>query len=97
MIVLAAIGGVACWLWQVHDLGRSCGYAPGHGLPSFPVVTALAVLVGSPTLILGATSAVLERRLGRATVTFMIGTAVVSGVAFVVASFAFWISRNCFA
>ena len=95
VIVLAVTAGVVCWWWQVHDLGRSCGTAPGFGLPSFPVVTAFVVLVGSPTFVVGV-SAVLEHRRPRAVVGFIVGAAALSTVAFGVAWFAFLSSRNCF-
>ena len=82
-------------MWQVYDLGRSCGTAPGFGLPSFPVATAFVVLVGSPAVLVGA-SAGLERRRLRATIGFMIGAAALSAVAFGVAWFMFLSSRHCF-
>lgn len=94
-ILLAIITGVACFLWQAHDLGRSCGYGPGSGLPTFPVVTALVVLVASPTLIVGV-SAVIERRTPRAVAGLMLLAAVAAAVAFVIALFVFWSSRGCF-
>lgn len=96
VILLALTAGVACYLWQVHDLGRSCGYAPGFGLPSFPVTYALVVLVGLPTLLTGA-SAVIEHRSPRALAGFMILAAGSSAVAFGLALFAFFLSRRCYA
>jgi hypothetical protein len=91
----ALVAGVACYLWQVHDLGPSCGYAPGFGLPSFPVRIALAILVAVPTLLVG-TSAVIEHRRPRAVAGFIILTAASSATAFGLAVFAFAVTRHCF-
>jgi hypothetical protein len=95
VIVLAVIAGVACYLWQVHDLGRSCGYTAGSGLPYFPEVTAYVVLVASSAVLVGA-SALLERRRLLAVFGFMIVAAALSAVAFGAALFAFESSRGCF-
>ena len=94
-VLLAFIAGAVCFLWQVHDLGGSCGYGPGSGLPTFPVVTALVVWVASPTLMVGA-MAVLERRRRREVAAIMILAAMASAAAFVIALFVFWSSRGCF-
>jgi hypothetical protein len=94
VIVLAVIAGLACWLWQVHDLGRSCGYAPGHGLPYFPEITAYVVLVASPALLVGV-SAALERRRPLVILGFMVVAAALSALAFGAASLAFLSSRGC--
>jgi hypothetical protein len=95
VIVLAVIAGGACYLWQVHDLGRSCGYAAGFGLPYFPEVTAYVVLVTSPAVLVGA-SAVLERRRPLVVFGFMIVAAALSAVAFGIALLVFASSRGCF-
>jgi hypothetical protein len=95
VVVLALAAGIACYLWQIHDLGRDCGYASGFGLPSFPVGTALAVLVGTPALLTGA-SALIERRSRPAVAGFMLLAAVLAATAFGSALVAFFVSRGCF-
>lgn len=95
-ILLAVIAGVACFLWQAHDLGRSCGYGPRSGLPTFPVVTALIVLVACPTVIVGVSAVLVERRRPSTVAVLMTLAAVASAVAFVIALFVFWSSRGCF-
>lgn len=95
LVVLLALTGLACYVWQVHNLGASCGYAPGFGLPSFPVATAAAVLIAAPTLLVGA-SAVIEHRSARVVAGFMLLAAVLAAVAFGIALLAFASSRHCF-
>jgi hypothetical protein len=95
VVVLALAAGIACYLWQIHDLGRECGYAPGFGLPSFPVGTALAVLAGGPALLSGA-SALVERRSRPAVAGFMLLGAGLAATAFGAALVAFFLSRGCY-
>jgi hypothetical protein len=95
VVVLTLAAGVACYLWQVHDLGSDCGYAPGFGLPSFPVTPALALLVGGPALLVGA-SALIERRSRPVMAGFMVLAAVLTGTAFAAALLAFFLSRGCY-
>jgi hypothetical protein len=51
-VLLAAAAGVVAFLWEVHDLGRECGYREGSGLhPTWPNNVALVVLVGGAVLL----------------------------------------------
>lgn len=95
VILLALAAGIACFLWQVHDLGQDCGYAPGFGLPSFPVKVALTVLVGSAALVAGA-NAFIEHRSLRAVAGFVILAAALAALTFVAALAAFFLSRGCY-
>lgn len=96
LVVILAVGaGLGCYLWQAHDVPEGCGYAPGHGLPSFPVVTALIVLVAGPVLLAGA-SAVLERRSPKGVAAFMVLAAVLAVGAFAAAALAFYLARGCY-
>jgi hypothetical protein len=94
-VVLAVAAGIACYLWLVHDIAQGCGYASGFGLPSFPVPTALIVLVGSPALVTGA-SALIERRSRRAVTGYVLLAAVLAAIAFGLALLAFFFSRGCY-
>ena len=87
--------GLGCYFWQRYDLGRSCGYAPGFGLPSFPYGTAAGVLIASPTLLVGV-SALIQRRSARTVAALMALTAVLATIAVGIAIFWFLASRNCF-
>jgi len=93
--LLTVVSGLACYLWQLYDLGRSCGYAPGFGLPSFPYATAAGVLIATPTLLIGV-SALVEGRSARGVAALMTVTAVLTTTAVGIATFLFLGSRNCF-
>jgi ABC-type multidrug transport system permease subunit len=95
VVVLVLAAGIACYLWQIHDMAQGCGYASGFGLPSFPVLTALIVLVGSPALLTGV-SALIERRSRRVVAGFVLLAAVLAATAFGSALLAFFLSRGCY-
>jgi hypothetical protein len=95
VVVLALAAGTGCYLWQIHDVRQGCGYAPGFGLPSFPIGTSLAVLVGGSAVLSGA-SALIERRSRRVVVGFMILAAVLAAIAFGFALVVFFLSRGCY-
>jgi hypothetical protein len=94
--LLALAAGVSCFLWQVHDLGQSCGYREGDRQPNFPTKIALVVLVGVPVvLIVG--RAISERRSAAGIMGLAVLAAILAGAAFGAADLAFFLSRHCYA
>jgi hypothetical protein len=95
-IVLALLAGVIFALWNIHDLGSTCGYREGCSLPNFPAKAAFALLVSLAAL-LTAALAFAERR-GLARVAAMaILAAVLAGAATGGADLWFFLSRHCYA
>ena len=96
VVLLGLAAGFAWFAWEAHDLGSTCGYRNGTGLPSFPVKTALVVLIGVPALAT-AVGAATERRSVRATLGLVVGVVVLAGGAIAVAEAVFLVNRHCFA
>ena len=95
-VLVAVLSGVAWFAWEAHNLGPSCGYSGGIGLPNFPITTALIVLVGVPVFLTAVRSAA-DQRSVRATVGFMALAAVLAGATTGIAEVAFVSTRHCFA
>ena len=80
---------------ETNDLGHSCGYRAGFGLPSFPVRTAFAVLVGSSAILSGA-RATIAGRSPRVIAALSALAAVLTILATGVALFLLASSHHCF-
>jgi hypothetical protein len=93
--LLAVAAGVIAFLWEAHDLGRSCGYRAGFGLPSFPVRTAFVVLVGSSAALSGVRAGIAGRSPWVIAALSALA-AVLAAVATGAAVFLFAASRHCF-
>lgn len=93
--LLAPIAGLTSFLWEVRDLGESCGYREGSRMPNFPYRIALVVLVSLPVLVTVARG-VSERRTPRAMLGLAALAAVLAGAAVTAADFAFFLSRHCY-
>jgi hypothetical protein len=93
---MALATGVLCFLWEVHDLGQSCGYREGDRQPNFPTKIALVILVGVP-VVLTVGRAISERRSAAGVMGLAVLAAILAGVAFGAADFAFSLSRHCYA
>jgi hypothetical protein len=94
--LLAPIAGLTCFLWEVRDLGQSCGYREGSRMPNFPIRVAVVVLVSVPVLVTVARG-LSERRNPRAVLALAAVAAVLAGAAVAAADFAFFLSRHCYA
>jgi hypothetical protein len=94
--LLAPVAGLICFVWEARDLGESCGYREGSGLPSFPSRIAWVVLVCVPVLVTVG-RALGERRTPRAVLALAALAAVLAGAAVGAAELAFFLSRHCYA
>jgi hypothetical protein len=94
--LLALTAGAIGFVWEVHDLGQSCGYREGGPMPNFPAKIALTVLVAVP-VVLTVGRALGERRTVGSVVGLAVLAAILAGVAFGAADLAFFLSRHCYA
>jgi hypothetical protein len=95
-VLLAPAAGLVFALWEVHDLGGSCGYREGSHLPNFPVRVAFVLLVVLPAL-LTAGRAYSEGRGARGVLGLALCAAVLAGAAAGAADLWFFLSRHCYA
>jgi hypothetical protein len=94
--LLAPVSGLICFVWEARELGESCGYREGGGLPNFPSRIAWVVLVSVPVLVTVG-RALGERRTPRAVLAQAALAAVLAGAAVGAAELAFFLSRHCYA
>lgn len=93
---LAAIAGIACYVWMAHDLGGSCGVSPRFPQfgPSFDYVRAYVVFVIGAAAVNSVLVALTRSIVAALGAALMTAAATFGGVTF--AMFMFLGNRNCF-
>jgi len=95
-VVLAVAAGVVWWFWLAHRLGGSCGYSSSvKGLPHWPPLASLLVVVVVPVLLTGL-SAVTQQRSAGAPAKWLVVSAITSAAAIAVVTYLFLGTRHCF-